>query len=423
MVLQYRGIALLILSEMTYSELFEDILREIIVEYNDQLSDGDTLFDSVGFDPLPSVSNSLLAALPDSLMSLKPMLEGIMNFSSDLSFNGSDDVPDYSNLRIKKAQYDNEKNKRLFFLNDQDLSVFDSAQLYTSTYDDKLMSILIKVCYTPDFRTEFLRFLTGPHTTATFHYIYDTTLFDDTAFNCWDLYHYALLRYLNRGDVIKRVPALNFPSFQILHSIPFSDTIIYRQYIDILDVISEINHSDDILSAFMKMYQILEYLVYRERLVKIVKDANIKQSFVRQVIGIDKAYSNGERTMFTSRLFKIISSLHGDITTADFTQNLEKFCKKYYPLTKDGNPYFISSICGNPDNLNSGIAKFIYDTRCAIVHNKEAEFHITYFNYDEYKAIIPIMDKIIKLISQRIVSLINAPNSTISFDKANFELY
>ena len=408
---------------MTYSELFEDILREIIVEYNDQLSDSDILFDSVGFDTLPTVSHSLLTALPNSLMPLKPIVEGIMTFSSSPSFNGSDDVPDYSNLRIRYAQYENKKNKRLFFLNDPDLSVLDSEQLYTSVYDDKLMSILMKICYTPQSRIEFFHFITGSHTDATFHYIYDTTSFNDSAFKSWDLYHYALLRYLNRGEVIKRVPSLNFPSFQILPNIPFSDSIIYRQYIDIFDVISEINHSDDVLTAFMKMYQILEYLVYRERLVKIVKDTNIKQSFVRQVIGIDKTYSNGERTMFTSKLFKIINSLHGEITTADFTPDLEKFCKKYYPLTKDGNPYFISSICSNSDNLNSGIAKFIYDTRCAIVHNKEAEFHITYFNYEEYKAIVPIMNKIIKLISQRIVSLINAPNSTISFDKAKFDLY
>ena len=423
MNLLYHGTRRLILNEMTYSKLFEDILQEIIVEYSDQLSDSDTLFESVGFDPLPTVANSLIIALPSSLSSLKPIVEGILNFSSATTFNGTEEVPDYSNLKIKNVQYENEKNKRLFILNDQDLSVLDSTHLYSSVYDDKLMSIVIKICYNPQSRIELIRFLTEQHTHATYHCIYDTTLFNDTIFKCWDLYHYALLRYLNKGDVINRVSNLNFPSFTILPSVPFSETIIYRQYMDILDVISEINHSDDILSAFMKLYQILEYLVYRERLVKIVKDSNIKQSFVRQIIGIDKAYSNGERNMFISALFKIIGTLFGDIVITDFSQDLENFCKKYYPLNKDGNPYFKSSICNDQNSLNSGIAKFIYDTRCAIVHNKEAEFHITYFNYEEYKAIVPMMDKIIKLISQKIVTLINSPNTIICFDKASFDLY
>ena len=40
----------------------------------------------------------------------------------------------------------------------------------------------------------------------------------------------------------------------------------YNQYIDIYDVISEWNDCKDVLSAFLKMYQILEYIVYRKEL-------------------------------------------------------------------------------------------------------------------------------------------------------------
>lgn len=89
----------------------------------------------------------------------------------------------------------------------------------------------------------------------------------------------------------------------------------------------------------------------------------------------------------------------------------------------NGMPLNVSAEITDEKVLNKSIAKFIYDTRCAIVHNKEVEIHITYFNYDEYSAIIPLMKKVINGISKRIITLINTSESEITFTKDHLELY
>ena len=53
------------------------------------------------------------------------------------------------------------------------------------------------------------------------------------------------------------------------------------------------------------------------------------------------------------------------------------------------------------------ISKIVYQLRCSIVHNKETEFHYTYNNLEEYKAIVPLIKKLNELLLSYIVEIIN----------------
>lgn len=402
-------------------ELYEAIIRSVLSSFPD-IPDNDVLTASIGAENLSKVIDDILSAIPLNLNNIIPLLTGLKLFMVDLD----EDVPDYSNLRVQYYPYRKSSNERAYILNENDLALIDSGNLYSGTYDEEILSIVLKICYDINNRTNLLSFLVAPHPDKSFHLIYDTDCFDETQFDNWDMYHYALLRYLNEGRIINRDSNLEFLANQrypIYANINFDSGVKYNQFIDIYDVISEFNHTTDVLSAFVKMYQILEYIIYRKELVKIIEGANIKQSFVRQVKGIDRKYLNGEREAFTDGLFRIIDSFDGEIENADITQGMIDFCKKYYERTSSGNSYINSTMCNDEKVLNKSIAKFIYDTRCAIVHNKEAEFHITYFNYDEYSAIIPLIKKVIIGISKRIITLINTPESEITFTKDYLELY
>ena len=101
--------------------------------------------------------------------------------------------------------------------------------------------------------------------------------------------------------------------------------------------------------------------------------------------------------------------------------NAHGFLDKYFEHTKSGNVYLTSTLTSK--DLEVAIAKFIYDVRCCIVHNKEAEFHILYNNYEEYESIIPLMNEINRQMVDKIFNIINTINSDIHYTTPSLELY
>ena len=90
---------------------------------------------------------------------------------------------------------------------------------------------------------------------------------------------------------------------------------------------------------------------------------------------------------------------------------------KYFGMDKSHtHAYLYSGI--RPNDLTPALARFIYDTRCSIVHNKEAEFHISYNNYEEYKDIVPLMREVHNQLAKEIWNIVNTPNSSISYENS-----
>lgn len=74
----------------------------------------------------------------------------------------------------------------------------------------------------------------------------------------------------------------------------------------------------------------------------------------------------------------------------------------------------------NAADKSKALARFIYDMRCCIVHNKEAEFHISYNNYEEYKNVTPLLKEVHKLLAKKVWDLMNQPGSIISFENERY---
>lgn len=96
----------------------------------------------------------------------------------------------------------------------------------------------------------------------------------------------------------------------ILASFNYNKDIVYKEYYDIYDVLNDWLHAEDILTAFLKMYQIAEYMVYRKQMAEIVNRANVKQSFLRETKNLSSKYTKNERDTVISNLSKFLVILH-----------------------------------------------------------------------------------------------------------------
>lgn len=101
--------------------------------------------------------------------------------------------------------------------------------------------------------------------------------------------------------------------------------------------------------------------------------------------------------------------------------NYEAVIFDYFGKTKSGGKYLHSGLVLN--DRDKAISRFIYDMRCSIVHNKEAEFHIAYTNYTEYKNVIPLAIEVHDQIMNKIWKLLNQIGNGIEYDKKEIELY
>lgn len=403
---------------MTRTDLYNQIFKAILDNHADKIDKVDEIQSEFALNGLNS---ALVIATNDNGIknsNFKRLVNSIQNRIND------EEISNYEGFFIAIKTYERFSNKRDFIWHSPDLSIINCEQFFqgSSNYNEKVVLIIEQICYSENNRNIFLDYLKNNNYNGTNEYylIYNPNIYH--LVEEWKLYMYGLSLYLNNGNKLPINNALNYQQTLYNQNFTYNNAVQYNQYIDIYDVISEWNNCSDILTAFLKMYQILEYIVYRKDLVAIVQGANIKQSFVRQIKGLDKKFTNNERETFKNGLKDIFPSFEGKINEP-ITPDIESFCTKYYPLTNAGTTYLTQANINDPSQVNACISKFIYDTRCAIVHNKESEFHITTINYSEYAAIIPLMQNILKVVGESIFEVINKLNNKIEFNSPTLNLY
>lgn len=227
----------------------------------------------------------------------------------------------------------------------------------------------------------------------------------------WRLYAYAYLCHINKESVVIP-PILSYPSSTKFTNtdITYKNDVLYEQYFEAYHVMNEAKHVEDILSRYLRMYQVLELFVYRQTLVSIEKQNNKNSAFVRNVI--KEAFKTGseEKKQFVEGMPKVFPSLAIKITQGDIAP-YDNFLDSTY-LIKSGDPHNAKKI-----------AKIIYALRNSVVHNKESELHFSFGNVDEYQAGINLMKVILPKMEETIVETINTPHCPISFTKDVMPLY
>ncbi len=225
----------------------------------------------------------------------------------------------------------------------------------------------------------------------------------------WRLYSYAYFCYVNEKR-FERPQILDFN-----RQTPYSSSILfnpdnkYEQYFDVYNVMSESKYSEDVLSRYLRMYQVLEYMAYRRALVDMTK-GNIKENgFVRNVITQANKGSKNEFDELKKGLNGIIS-IASVIVPTDITSDMDDFIHDRLMIY---------------DSVHeSKMWKVIYQLRNCIVHNKESELHFMYTNTGVYEAGIKLMNLFIQKIEPKIAEVINDSNVTnLDFDEQNIRVY
>lgn len=408
-------------------QLYKELLWEILKSYSGITKRTDEYEDIQDYLEDDNISQALNCLTTSTSLrhELTPLLTTICNFIEDGSVDLSANLSVVGQIKMFQPHHDKKYSRSLAYYS-SNLNVVETCTLYKSdyeTYSLESLMFLETIMTSTKRRKDLLRELCKKEKRQTYIIQVNKTsmgLSTNEANNFENLYSYALAAYMNDKKVISIPEELKFTwgTSPILSSFVYNKDIIYQEYYDIYDVFNDWLHATDILTAFIKMYQIAEYMVYRSQMAEIVNRANIKQSFLRETKNLSSRYTKNERDTIVSNF---IILFHDFILSPTEVTNSWTFVDKYYGMTKSGNHYLDAT--NSQQDIDKGVARFVYDTRCAIVHNKESEFHILYNNYKEYQEIVPLMKSINDIMASKILEIINTQGTILHYEHQKLDLY
>jgi hypothetical protein len=226
------------------------------------------------------------------------------------------------------------------------------------------------------------------------------------------IYSYLFFQKLSQGGKIDIDQTLFYTGNH--GAIVTLNNVVYQQYFELFDIINEVNHSTEIITRFLKVYHMLEYLVYRVELVKVEEKARLNRTFIREIHGLaGKGSAEKEFEIFKKNFPKIFNAeiVAGYFNLGVLSPDQITFLKNKIGL----DPY-------TPTDKEK-VCRLIYILRNSIVHNKESEFHMTTTNPDEYIDMIPLLNVLIEKLERLIIDKIAADVPSISYQNRAIELY
>lgn len=408
-------------------ELYKGLLKNILKKYSGISSGSDDYEDINDYLDNDNVGQALdmLNSTATLKQGLSPLLTSMKNHLRDGNTFLSDDIRNEGTIKLFQPHSDQKYSRSLIYFSNN-LSIVETSTLYLSnseTYSLECLMLLESIFINNKRQKEMLDDL---HKRKKYNtYIIQMNkaglgLDKKEKKKYENLYAYALAASMNQKKAIDIPKGLRFTwnTTPVSSNFDYNKNIIYQEYYDIYDVFNDWLHARDILTAFIKMYQISEYMIYRTQMAEIVNRANIKQSFLRETKNLSSKYLKNERETIISTFPKLFDNFSLNVNDVNASWS---FVDLYFGTTKKGDHYLDTT--KSQQEIDKGVARFIYDTRCAIVHNKESEFHILYNNYDEYQSIVPLMKSINNIMATKIINLLNTENPVIHYAHKKLDLY
>lgn len=407
--------------------LYKDLFGFILNNYSGIPKGTEDYYDIQDYLDSDNVTYALSKLLTTGTLysEIKPLLLTIQENIDNSNINIDDDVYNRGKIKMFEKHSDKRYSRCLNYF-DNSLRIIETSTLYKNsneTYSLECLLFIESIVVDKNRQKKLLKELIRKEQENTYIIEVDKSglgLTKTEANNFENLYAFALASSMNTKDSIEIPQQLVFSwgTNPILASFDYNKNIVYIEFYDIYDVFNDWLHATDILTAFIKMYQIAEYMIYRSQMVEIVNRANIKQSFLRETKNLSAKYVKSERDTIIANFSKLFNSfsLNPSEVTASWS-----FVDQYFGEANGGGHYLDTTKPQN--NIDKGVARFIYDTRCAIVHNKESEFHIQYNNYEDYKDIVPLMRSINDIMAKKILEIINSLTPLIHYKSQKLDLY
>lgn len=183
----------------------------------------------------------------------------------------------------------------------------------------------------------------------------------------------------------------------------------YEQYHEAFNIIADMRNANDLLTRFLKMYQVLEFFTFRMKLIPLAIGQATRNSFISNVRHEVEQIAKSELKSLQELFVKAFSNIQ-NVEVKDLTEPALRSSKKLCAYLRQNLSSSMLSMLGlkSLNNIDEKkVAELIYKIRCCIVHSKESEMHFTPNNISEYKELIPIMRVLIKVMQKSIIETIN----------------
>jgi hypothetical protein len=210
----------------------------------------------------------------------------------------------------------------------------------------------------------------------------------------------------------------------------------YHQFEETLVILSEFNSQLGILSKFMCIYHVIEGFMVKAPLVSLNRQNNGNLFSLRDFKRLFDRLKSHEfeslKDLFTKPDLGELWSVSLETERFDqlVTRNLADLanCPNFSTIDIDNlfmhlGIYNASGYQQFTNNLNAKIyVNMLYKVRCAVVHNKETEHHLSHFNLKPSVAML-IEKVIIEPLYILISELISSPNNTVWHCSSEIKLF
>ncbi len=202
----------------------------------------------------------------------------------------------------------------------------------------------------------------------------------------------------------------------------------YHQWNELLGVLSEYNSRDEVLMKFLTLYHVFENLMFKRPIVQLELQQSGRMFSIRdfrrlydqvnmaEATALGRLFASifkisaGGTSTFEHRIVHRWKGLVPNVREADIEHALKemKISKKYSDFKlKHAAGYF---------------SEIVYALRCAIVHNKETEFHLTYASLTAGFAAL-IESFMLPSLEELCFAVICSPNTEVWYQNKQISLY
>jgi|GEM_PF-6919192 len=414
---------------MSIEQCVKDFLKKLALELAVFDTDLELSYET---DILSVLINNFRTKAPVSNV-ITSLINSVEGLTLDATINLSDNISTYISLTSVEISYLSRKKETKFRIRNfvlastigaiipikyiENDSLYRIPQTEKDSIERKLREVILyygsNTITQHEFSSFFSKVIIGAKNTV-------IAVYNSTNKDFVNLYSKSYFLYLLKGYKTLFPPDVihNYRVESSLISSVNSSTKDFTQFFEIYDVIDEYHHANDILVKYLKLYQVIEYLITRTLLVKIQGNSSNQNLFLREMTSLAK-YDDFDKSNFKT-VFKTNETDLGNWFMVKLSSNAT------LKATVENILYPNESKTIDATNINASynaLLTLIYKLRNTIVHNKESEIHLTIHNIklrpELLKLIKELMSKLELVLFKKVVDF----EKVITYKSKNLALY
>lgn len=252
---------------------------------------------------------------------------------------------------------------------------------------------------------------------------------DDSGVNA-----FVRLILLSFGEVVHETVRYSEP-LSLIDPNVFRVEHVYQQWNEVIDVISEYNSHNDLLTKYLVIYHVVENLMFKVPIVKLQREKAGKMFSIRDFQRLYRSVEEKEGAALKALLTVLMAADIGSGVTfedrlkdrwnnitgnAAEQQQISQSLKELGVRTKSSEISFTDFSANG--QFADRLAKLIYAVRCAVVHNKETELHLTHSTLDTPSKKL-IKQFLIPSLEEMCFFLVGTRNTDVWYLSQNLVLY